>query len=323
MKLPENNIVQLATAINRQFEALNRTFVSPALELQKTVLALTKHPLARMTADVQRMHKALKPGLTQEILASQQKFLAAQESQRRLVEQFARSINLPKIEFQLPKLDLRLPRFEMPAGVLDALRQLPARMQRAVVTLARHGWYVDPEMPLPLVWDVARLLADGDEDAERVLIAYYERRTDDIAHDLVTRFPDRAGILMQAFDAHHDGDYALSVLAFLVQADGVCQELTGGVQLYRRRERRPMIAIYLEETRPDGFGRVMLHAFEEPVPLMAYADERATDPDGLNRHEVLHGVSVDYGTRENSLKALSLLWYVASVLDKPVLDEVS
>ena len=34
----------------------------------------------------------------------------------------------------------------------------------------------------------------------------------------------------------------------------------------------------------------------------------------LNRHEVLHGESVDYGTEINSLKAISLLYYIASVL---------
>ena len=28
---------------------------------------------------------------------------------------------------------------------------------------------------------------------------------------------------------------------------------------------------------------------------------------GLNRHEVLHGISVDYGTETNSLKAISFL----------------
>ena len=44
------------------------------------------------------------------------------------------------------------------------------------------------------------------------------------------------------------------------------------------------------------------------------AGERESLMNVLNRHEVLHGESVDYGTEINSLKAMSLLYYIASVL---------
>ena len=40
----------------------------------------------------------------------------------------------------------------------------------------------------------------------------------------------------------------------------------------------------------------------------------------LNRHQVLHGEVVDYGTEENSLKAISLLNYCATVLPEPADD---
>lgn len=309
--MPEHNIVELASAVQKRFESIHEGFVSPARELQKMAAALSDSPLARMTAQAQLALDALQQNMGQQIRASQQ-LVAFQESQRRFAEQLLR-IQVPRIE---------IPRFEVPTGVLEALRQLPARTRRAVLTLARHGWYIDPEMPLPFIWDVVAMLADGDEDAERALAAYYERRLDEIARHLVTRFPARARILNEAFEAHRDERYSLSVLAFLVQADGVCRELTG-IQLYRRRQRRPQIAVYVEQTRADGFRRAMLHALEEPIPIMAYADEM-DEEDGLNRHEVLHGVSVDYDTRGNSLKALSLLWYVASVLDeKAALDEAS
>ena len=49
----------------------------------------------------------------------------------------------------------------------------------------------------------------------------------------------------------------------------------------------------------------------------------------LNRHAVMHGESLDYDTRENSLKALSLLNYLAlppseySLLDPKQIERIS
>ena len=48
--------------------------------------------------------------------------------------------------------------------------------------------------------------------------------------------------------------------------------------------------------------------------------KRAQQPDGfseLNRHQVLHGEVTEYGTEQNSLKAISLLNYCAFVLPEP------
>lgn len=33
-----------------------------------------------------------------------------------------------------------------------------------------------------------------------------------------------------------------------------------------------------------------------------------------NRHEVLHGISLDYGTKRNGLKAISLLGHLATIV---------
>lgn len=51
-------------------------------------------------------------------------------------------------------------------------------------------------------------------------------------------------------------------------------------------------------------------------PLICPLPECGANFDGLNRHQVLHRESVDYGTEINSLKAISLLNYVFQVLRK-------
>ena len=65
----------------------------------------------------------------------------------------------------------------------------------------------------------------------------------------------------------------------------------------------------------------MLSPLAESLSISMSKHERPEGFDGLNRHMVLHGESLDYDTRENSLKAISLIGYVGRVL--PLRDEKS
>ena len=58
-------------------------------------------------------------------------------------------------------------------------------------------------------------------------------------------------------------------------------------------------------------------------PLAMTRGKRAQQPRDfteLNRHRVLHGEVTNYGTEQNSLKAISLLNYCATVLPEPADD---
>ena len=53
---------------------------------------------------------------------------------------------------------------------------------------------------------------------------------------------------------------------------------------------------------------------DEALPLWASEYRRGDDFCGLNRHMVLHGESIDYGTKKNSLKTISLINYVTHLV---------
>ena len=58
------------------------------------------------------------------------------------------------------------------------------------------------------------------------------------------------------------------------------------------------------------------------IPLKRQMNKRdANDAGLLNRHAVMHGESLDFDTKMNSLRALSLLNYVALALDEPDTEE--
>jgi hypothetical protein len=167
-------------------------------------------------------------------------------------------------------------------------------------------------------WNAEQLVSSGDASgADRVMVQHFEGRLDAIELRLCQRLPHRAGKFRNAFAAHRRAEYDLSILAFLSQADGVSKELRGGhFFLKHRKTARPQAACYAESTSENVFDQIVHLALVEELPIKQQMSKIASVAQPtLNRHAVMHGESLDFDTKENSLRALSLLNYVALGLD--------
>jgi len=292
-------------------------------ELQKSTYAFRQR-IGSLTEMQQRMQESVRP------------FLEAQERLRRSLEpivemqrhlaEIAAIARIPEVlsnklsEIAKPAIELRrqLEAVAWPAfaDLAEHLRKLPKRTSDALLVLANHGWFLDLEMPLPALWELEKALQSGSvEAAQQALMVHFRDRSSEISDRLAVEFPQRAKLLKTAFDAHARGEYELSIPVFLAQADGICQELIG-VQLFKKRQNRPATAAYVEAIASDTFLAAVLFPLAHPLPISSTAHQRGGDFHDLNRHQVLHGESVDYGTEINSLKAISLLNYVADVLKR-------
>ena len=105
------------------------------------------------------------------------------------------------------------------------------------------------------------------------------------------------------------------MLGFLTQVDGFFHDLWDK-SLFIARDR---VAVdshigQMHNQLAREMARVLL---DSDWPLIMARGTRPDDFTGLNRHQVLHGEVTDFGTEENSLKAISLLNYCAFVLPKP------
>ena len=204
------------------------------------------------------------------------------------------------------------------APVLDALardlQKLPTRIRSSLATLGSHGWFIHPEFPITSLLNIAASFDARDtEKADRLLCDHFDQALDEVETTLAKRHSTRSRILSAAFTAHRSGSYATSIPVFLAQADGICKEALG-VQLYSRDKGSPIVARHLKFLARDFLLTLLTHPLTLPLPISASEKERASLPDVLNRHAVLHGDSVDYDTRVNSCKAVSLLVYVSWVL---------
>lgn len=207
--------------------------------------------------------------------------------------------------------------------IAESFNQLPERTRNTLRVLGSHGWYLDFEMSLADLWElVEEALEKGNvEEAEQALVRYYQERLPHIRESLTEKYPARAPILRSAFAAHERGEYELSIPIFLMQSDGICLEKTS-YQLFSRRNNQPATASYVNKiAAADTLLAAILYPLSCSLPISASAYERGADFNHLNRHQVLHGESIDYGTEKNSLKAISLLNYIAYALELNEEDE--
>ncbi len=216
------------------------------------------------------------------------------------------------VEFQRSFEALISPAFE---ELQRSFSEVPPRTQEALLLLGNHGLYLDLEMTLPDLLKIEKALLEGKvEEADHALIEYFEARIDEIQESISKRFPNREKLIRAAFNAHRREEYELTIPILLAQADGICKEVLKEY-LFMKQNKKPRTAIYVEQIASDTLKAAILSPLSQTLPIGASEHERAGAFNELNRHMVMHGESLDYGTKTNSLKAISLINYVAHVLN--------
>lgn len=197
--------------------------------------------------------------------------------------------------------------------ISDALKELPSRMQDGLIALAEAGWYLDPEMPITAITRFREELANKPiGDIQEGLASYFRKHLDRIEADLTRQHPHRAKIIGSAFLAHRAGNYEASIPLIFAQVDGITNDLANS-HLFRKG-----LTGYASKADLKDFGRAYLEPLLQQIPIKYGEGRRGDGFTELNRHAVMHGEALDYGTEGNGLKAISLLNYVSFILgDKP------
>jgi hypothetical protein len=205
--------------------------------------------------------------------------LASQERWRQIVESFRLpQIELPDlapiakqvVDFQKAFQEVICPAFQqLHKGFLG----LPARTQEALLLLGQHGWYLDPEMSLPDLWELKSALSEGNiREAEFALVEYFEDRITEIEEAVTTRFPHRGHLIRSAFGAHRRAEYELSIPVLLAQVDGICKE-TVDQYLFIRQDKKPSTAIYVAQIAADTYKAALLSPLAQTLPIGASEKE--------------------------------------------------
>ena len=191
---------------------------------------------------------------------------------------------------------------------------VPRKTGDFLVKLGNRGWFV------PMILKVDSLLAvdeiidrHNQEEIDSIMCSTIQANIKDIKNVINETSPRRKKLLESAFTAHDRQEYNLSVPVFLAQTDGICKEKLG-VEFFRKRQNKPLTAEIIESYSLGPFTMALLQPFRTNLSISLSEYERNNKDISINRHQVLHGEVVDYGTKVNSFKCISLLGYIASVL---------
>jgi hypothetical protein len=324
----------------REFNALE----SPMLRAQEQLAALCRDPfediraqMKALTHPLEQLPAWLKDGYGQDAIAKQ--IEAFTEPFDRVADQLKAAYGQDAIAEQIKALlepfngaqawikafrseeEERLRQWStMFDDIARQLRDLPDEVRGHLTVLMDQGWCLDPEMPHTWGRDLVAAFREGEkEEAQQWLIDYFKGRLEEIEQALVERHPARGAIIAEAFQAHREGRYRLSIPVLLAQADGVIHDRHQR-QLFSKKRATNLMEL-LSDLPDDDMRAMFIAAFYVDIPLTRNTRLLPDGFDGLNRHAVLHGTDPNYGTEINSLRAVSILnlasYLVSEEVDAP------
>lgn len=201
------------------------------------------------------------------------------------------------------------------AGIAETLGNFPTDEEFVPLHdfLLTRSWYLSLDIPPSLALELLGLLNAGDTAGIEAVLAENARQSlDDIELALIAQYPHRQQIFEDAFEAHREGRYTLSIPALLCQVDGISHELWEA-PFFCASKSTPRIQERLGKRDHGNALDTWLR------PLVARGNVRentkrlpAQDAT-FNRHVVIHGLKCDYATEVNSLKCVALLEFIRSI----------
>ena len=196
-------------------------------------------------------------------------------------------------------------------------QDLPNNIKIAMLSLAEEGWFFSLDMDCKMLFELKSLLEDECvDDVEHFLIGYFKEDLNSIEERIVKNFPHREIIIRSAFEAHRDGKYTLSIPTLLTQIDGICYDKTEKYYFIKFKG-KPQTSIYMEKLNAeDIIGSSLRVPLTETLPINASQHQREDEFNSLNRHMVMHGESLNYGTEINGLKVISMIDCIEQLLSE-------
>ncbi len=169
---------------------------------------------------------------------------------------------------------------------------------------AEHGWYIYDGSSLEDVLIILKLFNEEKIiKAEGKLTTIIEINLDEIEFDLYEINKEHSQIVKEAIHCHRMELFYASTILFLSLADG----LTKG-KLFTKS--------YIQKIKNKNNNHFLLNILNESNPVnKSYIPNQSSNSE-LMRNGIMHGNSTNYGSKINSLKALSLYHFMTTQKSK-------
>ncbi len=199
-------------------------------------------------------------------------------------------------------------------SIFEGFKDLPNHHRKAISNVAKSGWYISYNTNVNFVYEISEHYEKNHfRKIDNLMSIQIESNIEKIRKLIIKVFPKRKKVLNSAFNAHNSNDYYLSIPVFLTQIDGICIDITNR-KFFSRRKGMPLTKEIVGDFDSKNPGSHLLEPLRIQTPISASKNEFNDYSSNLNRHEILHGIDLKYGNRINSLKSISLLYYLSDIV---------
>ena len=179
-------------------------------------------------------------------------------------------------------------------------------------SIAEYGWYINELQTMGSSTFLMEKAINGDvEFLDKYFSDYYKENLERLTKIIINNQESRSGIITEAIACHEEKKYYASTILFLSLADGICNGL-----LFTTKRNKESLRKYLAKNDNGSLITILLGMITNESTIDEGYSKKEKNEKKLNRHSVVHGLEIHFGTEINSLKAFSLLSYVSGFINR-------
>lgn len=199
------------------------------------------------------------------------------------------------------------------------LTELFPKFQKVSEKLFENGWFINNYFSIAIKDDPDELIY-----TDSFNIDILKNNIKEIERLAISRFPRRSEYLKLAFRHQKSGDYISSISVLLPQIDGIFRELTTKELFSKAEKRNSGSWLYaLEKSGKESLLHNVLSPLKRNEYFGANFSEALENPKFLSRNRILHGEDLELNDEAKSYKAVSLLFYIVSIVYDAVNEDIS
>ncbi|MBU0632734.1 hypothetical protein KKA17_08810 [bacterium] len=202
---------------------------------------------------------------------------------------------------------------------LEKLFEFTKNFEKLPSISKKFNWYIEPLIQLRSLKKLFQE-CENEKKVDEILSKHYKKNIKRIFDDLKNAFPTRKNIFDEIYYAHKKKLYYLSTIALMTQIDGLVYDVFNGKNYFQGDFFKKKIEMLEEREKTVGLC-FLKQLFNNELPIRISQSKRTLEFEHMNRHQMLHGETLDFNTEINSLKAVSLLATLA--FNMKYLDELN
>jgi hypothetical protein len=207
--------------------------------------------------------------------------------------------------------------------------EMDQRLFGGLANLTTLGWYLSPNIVGRFYVDELEELvrAENINKFEQGIIDESDLQIPRIVKNCGKLFPQRAHIFNEMLALYNSKHYYSLITLAYAQADGICKDIWGKFGFFDKdkdKDNSYKMKLYLKLSEKDlpVISSILVEQMSVTSNELTIYSKAALFGDSdvekrtFNRHKIVHGHSINYGTKVNAIRAMYLLDYLTYLIDE-------